>query len=200
MKFVLDSHFLYNLFKIIIGGKRSRSILIQEYIKPDKNKNILDLCCGPSDILPFLEFSEYTGVDFSRKYINYCNKKYYKIRNASFILKDVNKFLESPIPQKKYDIILFLGGMHHIDDKNLSKTLQNIKKCLTSDGRLITFDGCFEPHLSQITKTILANDRGQFVRTKKAWVEIFTSVFMDYKFDIRTDLLRIPYNHIIFYK
>ena len=183
-----------------LGGSKVRRILIQDYIRPDKSKRILDLCCGPCDILPHLEYLEYVGVDFSEEYIRHCKKEFSTRENTTFIVKDVNAFLNETDSSAKFDIVLLIGGMHHIDDASLLTLLHNIKKVLTPTGRLVTLDGCFEPQLSWITRKILASDRGQFVRTKEAWVKIFTSVFKDYQCVTRKDLLRIPYNHIIFYK
>ena len=198
MKSLLNFSIFYNLFQNLLGAKRSRTILSKEYIKSNESKRILDLCCGPCDILPHLEFAQYVGVDMNESHINHSKNKYREYKNASFILEDIDLFLDNPTMQ--FDIILFLGGMHHIDDKKLTNILQNIQACLAPNGRLITIDGCFEPQLSWFAKMMLANDQGQFVRTKEDWIDIFTAVFTDYKYSIRKDLLHVPYNHIIFYK
>ena len=198
MKSLLNFSIFYNLFQNFLGAKRARKIFSKEYINSNKSNRILDLCCGPCDILPHLEFSQYVGVDFNENHINHSKKKYREYKNASFILEDIDLFLNNHT--MKFDIILFLGGMHHIDDEKLTNILQKIQACLAPNGRLITLDGCFEPQLSWFTKMMLANDQGQFVRTKEDWIDIFTAVFTDYKYSIRKDLLHVPYNHIIFYK
>jgi len=198
MKNILNYSKVYKLFQYIVSGNMGRTILLRDYIKSDGNKRILDLCCGTGDILQYLDFSQYVGVDFSEAHINYCMKTYAEYKNASFVMEDIDIFLDNPT--MKFDIVLFLGGMHHIDDEKLINILQKIQTWLAPSGRLITIDGCFEPQLSWFAKMMLANDQGKFVRTKEAWVSLFTSVFKDYKYSVRKDFLRVPYNHIIFYK
>jgi SAM-dependent methyltransferase len=201
MKFLLNYSFFYKLYQTFFGANKARRILLREYIKSDGNKRVLDLCCGTCDILPYLDFFEYIGVDSSEKYIDHCKRKFTKFKNTAFISEDVGMFLNKTSSSgAKFDIVLLLGGMHHIDDNSLINILQGIQKQLAPDGRLITIDGCFEPHLSRFMKMLLANDRGRFVRTKDEWVKIFTSVFKDYKYDVRANLYHIPYNVIIFYK
>ena len=198
MKNFLRHSAIYKLFSSLIGAAKGRAILSREYIVSDKSNRILDLCCGTCDILPYLEFHEYVGVDISEEYINYDKQAFARYENVRFIKEDINTFLQTN--ESEFDIILFIGGMHHINDEQLLGCLQNIRTALSPDGKLVTLDGCYEPGLSPFTRLLLRNDRGEYVREKDAWVKLFTSVFPDYKYDIRKDLLRIPYNHIIFYK
>jgi len=189
---------IFNLFLSVVGGgSRSFTTLVREYIRPDNYMSILDLCCGTSNILPYLEYSEYIGIDLNVKNTEHCRKKYADKRNVHFINGDINPFLRSN--EKQFDIILFLSGMHHFCDADLISCLRNVQRVLKPEGRLITIDGCLESDLPLIAKLMLKNDRGKYVRIKDAWIEIVSSVMPDIKFSIRRDLNKIPYNHIIFY-
>ena len=199
MKKLLSLAPLYKLFNVVIGANKERRILSDEYIKSDSNSSILDLGCGNAEILSYLEFSEYTGIDFSVEYINQAKKQYAKRTNVSFCNADIIEFLASNNTQ--YDIVLLIGVMHHMDDDCLRQCLKSIRKALSPQGKLVTLDGCIEPHVPRIAKTLLNNDRGEYVRTKEAWIDLFLNedIFSDYAYSIRNDLLYIPYNHIIFH-
>jgi len=195
---VFGNSIAYKALRGLAGGNRASKILVGDYIKCDKNTRILDLCCGTSDILPYLHFKDYTGVDSSNKHIKHNKKRFKKINNASFIAADVKKYLKEN--KACFDTVLILGGMHHIDDEALTELLNEIKEALPPEGKLVTIDGCYEPKIHWFAKLQLDYDRGHHVRTKEAWLELFFSVFPDYKYAIRKNLIYIPYNHIIFYK
>ena len=198
MKSILKHASIYSLFQNMIGASKTRRVLSKEYIKSDETKRVLDLCCGTCDILPYLEFQEYVGVDISDQYIEHCEKTFAEYNNVCFIDEDINTYLANN--KAEFDIILFLGGMHHLNDDELLNCLQHIKIALKPGGRLVTLDGCFEDDISPIAKWIMSNDRGEYVRTKENWIKIFTTVFEDYEYSTRRDLYRIPYNLIIFYR
>ena len=200
MKKLLKYTSLYNLFNLIIGASKARRILLNDYIKSNDNARILDLGCGTCSILPNLDFMEYTGIDISDEYIESNKRRFSKYSDVLFIASDINDFLENNDSQ--YDIVLLLGVMHHLNDEDLGLLLRNIRKAISPDGRLVTFDGCIEEQTPRFTRWILNNDRGNYVRTKAAWLDVFLSsdAFSDYTYSIRRDLLCIPYNHIIFHR
>ena len=68
--FWLRAAALYSLFQNLLGARRARRVLIAEYIRPNGGDQILDVGCGPADILDFLPPDvRYVGVDHSRTYI-----------------------------------------------------------------------------------------------------------------------------------
>lgn len=197
MKNILGYPFFYNLFSAIVGGNRAPTILQDEYIKSDKGKRVLDLGCGTARIINYLDFKEYIGVDSNDKYINTL-KTALPNKKLTFHKCDVNVFFQNN--KEQFDIVLLLGVMHHLNDNELKQCLLNIKQVLKPDGRLITIDGCMEPSLSLFARFMLKNDRGSYVRTKEGYANIFMNIFDGYKYSVRKDLLKIPYNHIIFFR
>ena len=71
------------------------------------------------------------------------------------------------------------------------------KAALKPGGVLVTFDGCYTPTQSLLARCLLNWDRGRFVRTKDEYVRLATTTFTDVEPFIRSDLLRIPYTHLI---
>ena len=186
----------YKFHQLLFGASKMRKILSKHYIKSDKNTRVLDLCCGTCDIIPYLEFKEYVGVDLNKKYILHNKAKFASITNASFYCADVNAFIEEN--NTKFNVVLLLLAMHHIDDASLKTLLKNIFRALPTHGRLVTIDGCRESNITLFEKYLFDNDRGKFIRTKEEYIEIFLSIFKDYQYTISRDLYHIPYNSIIF--
>lgn len=195
MRQLLSIPWIYSFFQYINGANNMRKTLTKSYIKSDSFLRILDIGCGTCDILEYLEFAEYTGIDFSNKYIKKNKKRFSKKKNVKFLSMDLNDFLA--INSEKFDIILLLGVMHHLNDSELNQCLSNIQKALSPDGRIVTLDGVYEDNLTWFEKLLLRGDRGAYIRTKEEWVQIFTSIFRDYTFSITKNLYYLPYNVII---
>ena len=96
-----------------------------------------------------------------------------------------------------YDIILANGLLHHLDDAQVSEFLSLAARNLKPTGRLVTFDGCYTEDQSRVARTLLDMDRGSHVRNLDAWLELVRPVFPAVQPHLRTDLLRIPYTHLV---
>ena len=55
--------FLYNFFQEVIGGNALRRKFIQNHVRPRPGDKIIDIGCGPAQILPWLPDVEYLGFD-----------------------------------------------------------------------------------------------------------------------------------------
>jgi hypothetical protein len=62
---------------------------------------------------------------------------------------------------------------------------------------MITNDGCYMPKQSAAKRYLLSRDRGEFVRTQAEYEALAHSWFQNVQSNIREDVLRIPYTHLI---
>ena len=62
---------------------------------------------------------------------------------------------------------------------------------------MITNDGCYAPGQSAAKRFLLSRDRGRYVRTEREYLELAARYFGKVKPNIREDVLRIPYTHLI---
>lgn len=95
----------------------------------EKPTNILDIGCGNGHTLELLakEFpeAELTGLEISKEAIALASSK---VPKAKF----VEKYLENYTSRIKFDLIINLGTIEHIED--LDQSLINLKKLLKQDG------------------------------------------------------------------
>ena len=188
-----DISALYSLFQRIIGGFVVRSIYAKEYVRPKVNDKILDIGCGPADILRYLPSVEYLGFDMSQKYINSARKRFGN--RGTFLCKKVSREAIDRI--SSFDIVLAYGIIHHLNDDEALQLFELSRSVLKPGGRLVTLDGCYVDEQSPVARYILSKDRGQYVRTKEGYLNLASKIFSDIKVNIRNDLLRIPYTIII---
>lgn len=178
----------------MVGGGASRGKYLADHVKPQPGERVLDIGCGPADILGLLPDVEYTGLDISSEYIEAARLRYGS--QGRFICVDVGAAsLEEE--DGAYDLVMATGVVHHLDDERAHKLFTLARRMLKPGGRLITFDGCYLDEQSRITRWFLDHDRGKFIRTKPEYVALASSSFASVEAELRDDLLRIPYTHLI---
>jgi cyclopropane fatty-acyl-phospholipid synthase-like methyltransferase len=182
----------YNLWWNVIGGPRWANVLVSEYVRPRVGARILEIGCGPGTIVRYLPQAEYVGFDLSSKYIEMARKRF---PQAQFVCERVSQF--SLGKQQSFDVVLALGIVHHLNDKEGTQLFQIAHDALKSDGKLVTFDGVWTNDQSTAARWLIARDRGEYVRNEGEYVKIASTVFANVRASVRHDLLRIPYTHLI---
>ena len=183
---------IYRYFSSIVDG-HAWTLHIEKYIRPRDGDRILDIGCGPGDILEFLPSVEYLGFDVSQRYIKKATKRFGN--RGLFLCKKLSREIGKELSD--FDIILATGILHHLDNDEALKLFELAKSTLKPGGRLITWDGCYAKGQSLAERFILSADRGRYVRTKDEYLALASQIFKNIKAYVRHDLLRIPYTIII---
>lgn len=192
---ILELPVLYKLFSTLVGAQNSQSTFVNQYVRPATGARILDIGCGPGNILDHLPQVDYFGFDFNPSYIESATRRYGD--RGQFFCQRVSEaqvFLEQP---ESFDIVLAIGILHHLDDAEALQLFDIAKRALKKGGRLVTFDGCYVKDQSRAAKYLLSRDRGQFVRDEKGYTDLARARFDNVVVSIRNDLLHIPYTHIM---
>jgi SAM-dependent methyltransferase len=163
------------------------------YVRPKVHDRVLDIGCGPGDILNFLPTVEYVGFDLDPFYINSAQKQFGN--RGTFFCKAVSR--DAFLGDNHFDIILAMGILHHISDVEARELFELAYHLLKPGGRLITYDGCYTQNQPAINKIILDIDRGNYVRTEAAYMNLAASSFKSVSSYVREDLFNIPYTLII---
>lgn len=190
---VLSVPDFYSAFQCILGASSSRQEFVSKYVRPSAGDRILDIGCGPGDLLPFLHDIDYTGFDTSQPYIQAATERYG--HRGQFIHQALDETNVQNFATN--DIVLAVGVLHHLNDLEACDLFKLAFTALKDGGRLITFDGVYLANQSPIARYLLDNDRGQYVRTVVEYERLAKSVFPGVTSYLRRNLLRIPYDHII---
>jgi len=169
---LLNYPLIYSLSQKIMSATSFRKNIIKNIIKK-KNPYILDIGCGPGEILETLSDVNYFGFDVNKNHINFAREKY---RNKGIF--KCSKFSSKKINKKiKFDYVLLLGLLHHLNDKQSYFLLSEIKKVLKKNGMLITLDNIYIKNQNIIAKKLIDLDKGENVRTKKQYLKILDKDF-----------------------
>ncbi len=186
---------VFRLFKDAIGAHSAISTFVGEHVRPETGDRVLDIGCGRGDILEHFSGQEidYLGLDVSEEYIDWARRCYGD--RARFLCRGVSP---AAIDERaSFDLVLSVGVIHHLSDEEALELFELSRSALKPQGRLVTFDGCYVRDQARLSRFIVSRDRGHYVRTEEAYVALAERFFSRVEARIRTDLLRIPYTHII---
>jgi len=194
LKQILSHPLVYNFLQNLLSKKKSRRLLIEKYVKPDKKDHILDLGCGPGRLIDLLpEGVKYTGIDISAEYIEDAKIRYGNKYN--FICSNILDIDFSNIGT--FNKVVARGFFHHLDDRTILNLMDYIKPALSKHVQLVSLDGCYIADQNFISKFLISNDRGNYVRKETEYMNLLKSSFNKVESFIHNDLLRIPYDHCI---
>ncbi|MCU7873410.1 MAG: class I SAM-dependent methyltransferase [Candidatus Thiodiazotropha sp. (ex Lucinoma borealis)] len=174
-RFVLSVPYVYELFQKIMGAEKARKRFISDYIDGYQVKNILDIGCGPADIVEYLSDVDYYGFDISDAYIN--NAKLRFGERGKFYAKSIALDDLDNLP--KFDLVIMHGLLHHIDDVTAAKLLGIAWEALDQAGRLVTVDGCLVEGQNPIARYLIKHDRGQNIKTEDGYRNLVSTIFDD---------------------
>lgn len=184
----------YRLLRRAVGGGDLWRAYLDEYVKPIPGEKVLDIGCGPADVLRHLPQVDYTGLDYSQKYIDSALARFGG--RGRFWCSDVSR-VALELERGTFSLALATGVVHHLNDQQAADLFGLARLALGPNGRLITFDGCYVPGQSRVARWMLAHDRGKFVRARAEYERLASAAFSKVEGHLRHDLLHIPYTHLI---
>ncbi len=193
MKSLLKHPWCYLLFQTLTGATRSRKWCIDHYARPLAGERVLDVGCGPGFVVDFLPEVDYVGFDIDQAYIQHAESRYGD--RAEFHCLEFTEEHADDFGQ--FDLIMLNGVLHHLDDNSAANLLQLLNRCLAPQGRLMTLDGCFQEVMSPVSRYLLRQDRGDFVRYQEQYEALASSVFPKLEMHLHQDLFYIPYSALV---
>ena len=176
-----------------VGAGKLRNALVEEIIRIEPGLRIVDIGCGPADILEYLPGVDYVGFDHSESYIASARSRFGergRFINMAAGEVDLNEFAPR-------DLAMSVGVLHHLDDDEVIEALETARAVIGEDGRFVSVDPTFATGQHPIGRFLASRDRGQHVRTPEQTEALVTRVFDNVTVQARHDLLRVPYSHVL---
>ena len=192
---VLNRAGVYGAVQDLLLRKGSRERYVREFVRPYPGCRILDIGCGPADILAHLPESvgEYVGFDMNPGYIEAAQRRWggrgrfrcQKVEAATLAEGDA------------YDIVIANGILHHLDDEEAGRLFDIAHRALRPGGWLVTYDNVYTEDQHWFARWLIARDRGKAVRTREGYEKLARARFPRIESTILHDTLRVPYTILI---
>jgi SAM-dependent methyltransferase len=190
---ILNHPAIFNAFHRLVVKRDARQILVDEYVKPLPGDRLLDIGCGPASMLPYLDKVDYTGLDLEPNFVEQGRAKYGA--RATFIHARVQDLAETLHSQ--FDLAIAIGVLHHLDDAEARELFRAVSTLLKAGGRLIVSDPVSRPGQNPLARLVMSLDRGKSIRSKQAYEALAGTELERAQTEVRSDFLRIPYDHCI---
>jgi hypothetical protein len=184
--------YFYRLFQTIILKKSFYDDVIKILNYHNKFKQLVEIGCADGLILKNLSPSyNYFGYEIENNYILKLKNKYQNKENYKFYNKSIDEINFEQYDNKTTMIVL-VGVFHHISNE---KIIEFLKK--TSNFSVYAIDAVRLKDQNFLTKILLDNDKGEFIRTENE----YKNILENYNFILaRNKYLRVPYDHLISFK
>ncbi len=159
---ILKFEFFYRLYQKVIRRRRSEYDFIKYIFSQTGKVNVLDLCCGDSYILNFINnnIENYIGVDNNENYLKKSKLKYPKFKFINSNVEKINQIKELDL--NNIDFIFLNGAIHHLNDDIVENLLSFLNKKYPN-AQYLTIDPII--YNNRFLNKIMINfDRGNFIR------------------------------------
>ena len=192
---ILASPWVYRTAQAVVRGDASYREIAERYLRAQPGDRVLDVGCGPAEILHFLPEVDYVGFDASPRYVEWARRAHGS--RGRIFCQTLDRVELEGLGLESFDLVVAYGLVHHLDDREARDFFALARSALRPGGRLVTMDGCFTPDQSGLVRYLLEKDRGEHVRTEGAYREIASGSFSSVATDVRHDLFRMPYTLLI---
>jgi cyclopropane fatty-acyl-phospholipid synthase-like methyltransferase len=174
LRSVLTLPLIYKTLQTMVGAAKFRRYFIDHYVRPRPGERILDIGCGPGEIVPYLpEGVKYVGYDISPEYIDWANRRFGG--RGEFI---ATRFDESELVRHApFDKAIVIAVLHHLDDDEARNLLSLLKRAVRPGGRVITADLVSIDGQNPIAQMMVDWDRGQNVRRAHEYTALARPLF-----------------------
>ena len=190
----LNVPLVYNAFSAVVGANALRRRLIQNHVRARPGDKVIDIGCASGLALQWLPEVQYLGLDISPDYIAFAQRKYG--RRGTFVLGDARS-LRTDSRFQDADIVIALGVLHHLDDREARECIQFAHDALKPNGRFVCHEACWIPNQGPVSKYIMGTDRGRNIRTEEQYRDLAGEVFRKIEARVDTKPMRIPYVTIV---
>jgi len=173
-----------------IGGNALRRRFIRHHVRAKPGDKVIDIGCGPAQILPWLPEVDYLGLDINPACI--ASAKQMNPGMGTFVVGNTESLWDDS-RFRDADVVIGLGILHHLEDNEAEHCIRFAHRALKQGGRFVSLEACWVSNQGFLSRYIMSKDRGQNIRTEQMYRQLAGDVFTNVNSLVDTKPLRIPY-------
>lgn len=176
-----------------LGAEKGLTTYAETFLKARSGMKMLDVGCGPANILEYLPDVDYTGIDMNEKHIASARHRYGD--KGRFMVGDAARDLNQQ--KDTFDLINVSALLHHLSDDEARSLFRTITPMVRPRGRIVTLDPVWLPEQRAAVKLLYRLDSGMNIRTPEGYTRLLDGLSLDFQTTTLTNLLRVPYDHFV---
>jgi SAM-dependent methyltransferase len=156
---------LYIALQRLMGPEKDWRSFVETYIRPRPGDRVLDVGCGPGELLRYMPNVTYVGFDPNPVYIERAQRTFGE--RATFFAKYYQESDVARLPP--FDLAVLSAVLHHMDDDEARHLFELLRRSLKPGGRVVTLDNVFVPNQNPIARLLISMDRGRNVRDSEGY-------------------------------
>lgn len=185
---------VYTVFQELVGAHRWRKKFIREMVRATDGDKLVDIGCGPAQMLEWLPAVRYIGFDLSEPYIESAKRKYGT--RGEFLVGTTNT-LRGHESLHDIDIVMCCGVLHHLNDDESLDLIRFSHEILKPGGRFVALETAYLSGQGKLSRWMVGQDRGKNVRTDSSYHALAEKYFPKIKVIPDLHPLRIPYAGVV---
>ncbi len=192
--FILKFKFFYRSYQKLIRKNQDEYKFIEYLFNQNVKVNILDLCCGDSFVLNYINDNilNYIGIDNNENYLRDSRLKYPKFKFINSDLENINKI--SDLGNNNIDFIFLNGAIHHLNDNVVIELFRYLEQKYPN-AKYLTIDPIRDKN-KFLNKLMINFDRGNFIRDADGYKVLMKK----FNFLITDDFFKMSFKLIFHYK
>src|SRR5215472_11026556 len=159
----------YRALQSLIRNRDTSSRIRDEFLKIKPGQRVLDIGCGPADILAHLpDGIQYEGFDANPNYVATARARYRD--RGSFTVRAITPDAVDDIGT--FDDVISLAVVHHLADPEAHILFASAARVLRPGGRVVTLDCAHVQGQNPIARVLAALDRGRHVRSPDGYLAL----------------------------
>ena len=180
---ILSNPRVYWLSQRVFGGAQRQVSFVERHVRPTPGARILDVGCGPGEMLRLMPDVRYVGYDLNPDYVELARKRFGG--RGEFRCADVTR---TSMDGERFDAVIAHGLLHHLDDEGVDRLLALAGEVLDQDGRMLTLDPTRIEGSSRFARWMLRNDRGRDIRTPERYAELGGRRFQEVEVSVENEV------------